>query len=214
MQQKVLLKKGETRKRKKQHVRKSLSRTDKRIQVMTMTPHQIHWINKQLHITGQCVVKSKINSTKTIYHLYTKTQAIDEIKRAWCSFRCMVSCSWRFRFDVVKFFQCFPKITDKINELRDKLNVRVISTTDPLKLAARTDPTTATATANSSALKTAFTTSNLAVTTATTEPTTAMTTADCLATEIVLTTSNLVMTAKINEQWSRAYKRLQFWWNK
>ena len=44
-------------------------------------------------------------------------------------------------FDVVKFFQCFPKITDKIKELRDKLNVRVISTTDPLMLATRTDPT-------------------------------------------------------------------------
>ena len=37
-------------------------------------------------------------------------------------------------FDIVKFFQCFPNITDKIKELRDKLNVRVISTTDPLKL--------------------------------------------------------------------------------
>ena len=42
MQQKVLLKKGETRKRKKQYVRKSLSRTDKRIQVMTRTPCQTH----------------------------------------------------------------------------------------------------------------------------------------------------------------------------
>ena len=42
MQQKVLLKKKETRKRKKQYVRKSLSRTDKRIQVMTMIPRQTH----------------------------------------------------------------------------------------------------------------------------------------------------------------------------
>ena len=71
MQQKVLLKKGETRKKKKQYARKSLSRREKRIQVMTMTPRQTHSINKQLHITGQCVVKSKMNSTETIYHLYT-----------------------------------------------------------------------------------------------------------------------------------------------
>ena len=76
-------------------------------------------------------------------------------------------------FHIVKFFQCFPKITDKIKELRDKLNVRVISTTDPLKLATRTDPTTATTTANSLATKTALTASNPAVTTTTTEPTTA-----------------------------------------
>ena len=112
-------------------------------------------------------------------------------------------------FDVVKFFQCFPKITDKIKELRDKLNVRVISTTDPLKLAARTDPTTATTTANSFATKTALTTSNLAVTITATKPTTA-TTADSLATEMVLTTSNLAMTAKINEQESKASKKLHY----
>ena len=111
-------------------------------------------------------------------------------------------------FDVAKIFQCFPKITDKIKELRDKLNVRVISRTDPLNLAARTDPTTTTTTANSFATKTAFTTSNLAVITTTTEPTTATTTADSLATEMLLTTSNLVMTAEINEQGSRACKKL------
>ena len=113
-------------------------------------------------------------------------------------------------FDTVKFFQCFPKITDKIKELRDKLNVRVISTIDPLKLAARTDSTTATTTANSFAMKTVLTTSNLAVTTTTTEPTTATTTADSLATEMVLTIFNLVMTAEINEQGSRACKNLQY----
>ena len=113
-------------------------------------------------------------------------------------------------FDVVKFFQCFLKITDKIKELRDKLNVRVISTTDPLKLVAGTDPTTATKTANPFATKTALTTSNLAVTTTTTEPTTVTTTADSLATEMVLTTSNLPMTAEINGQESRACKKLQY----
>ena len=103
------------------------------------------------------------------------------------------------------FFQCFPKITDKIKELRDKLNVRVIRTTDPLTLAARTDPTTATTTANCFATKTTLTTSNLAVTTATTEPTTATTAADSLATEMVLTTSNLVMSAEINAELARGY---------
>ena len=113
-------------------------------------------------------------------------------------------------FEVVKFFQCFLKITDKIKELRDKLNVRVISTTDLLKLAARTDATTATTTANSFATKTVITTSNLAVTKTTTENTTATTTADSLATEMVLTTSNLVMTAEINEQGSRACKKLHY----
>ena len=82
--------------------------------------------------------------------------------------------------------------------------------TDPLKLAARTDPTTATMTANSFATKTALTTSNLAVTKTTTEPTTAMTTADSLVTEMVPTTSNLVMTAEINEQGSRACKKLHY----
>ena len=113
-------------------------------------------------------------------------------------------------FEVVKFSQCFPKITDKIKELRDKLNVTVISITDPLKLVARTDPTTATTTANSFATKTALTTSNLAMTTTTTEPTTATTTADSLVTEMVLTTSNLVMTAQINEQGGRACKKLHY----
>ena len=39
-------------------------------------------------------------------------------------------------FDVVKFFLCFPEITDKIKELRDQLNVRVISTTDPFQVKA------------------------------------------------------------------------------
>ena len=73
-------------------------------------------------------------------------------------------------FEVVKFFQCFRKITDKIKELRDNLNVRVISTTDPLKLASRTDPTTATMTANSFATKATLTTSNLVVTTTTQNP--------------------------------------------
>ena len=58
--------------------------------------------------------------------------------------------------------------------------------------------------------KTALTTSNLAVTTAATEPTTATTTADSLVTEMVLTTSNLAMTAEINEQESRASKKLHY----
>ena len=77
-------------------------------------------------------------------------------------------------------------------------------------MAARTDPTTATMTANSFATKTVLTTSNLAVTTTTTEPTTATTTADSLATEMVLTASNLAMTAEINEQGSRACKKLHY----
>ena len=113
-------------------------------------------------------------------------------------------------FDVVKFFQCFPKITDTIKELRDKLNVSVISTTDPLKLATRTDPTTATTKANPFATETALITSNLTVPTTTTKPTTATTTADSLATKIVLTTSNLAMTSEINEQESRACKKLHY----
>ena len=92
----------------------------------------------------------------------------------------------------------------------DKLNVRVISTTDPLKLAARTDPTTATTTADSFATKTALTTSNLAVTTTIAEPTTATMTTDSFETEMVLTTSNLVMTAEIKEQGSRACKKLHY----
>ena len=98
----------------------------------------------------------------------------------------------------------------KLKSYEIKLNVRVISTTDPLKLAVRTDPTTATTTANSFATKTALTTYNLTVTTTTTEPTTATTTADSLPTEMVLTTSNLVMTAEIDEQGSRACKKLHY----
>ena len=48
------------------------------------------------------------------------------------------------------------------------------------------------------------------MTTTTIEPTTATMTADSLATKMVLSTSNLVMTAEINEQGSRACKKLHY----
>ena len=72
----------------------------------------------------------------------------------------MNSFSWGLRSSKqlrrCQIFQCFPKITDKIKELRDKLNVRVISTTDLLKFAATT--------ADSLAIEMVLTTSNFAMT--------------------------------------------------
>ena len=142
MQQKVLLKKGETRKKKKQYVRKSLSRTDKRIQVMTMTPPP-NALNKQTIAYHRAVrrqienefYKDNLSSVHVLSHRRKQSMKLRErgvVSDAWTVF--LGDSDPQSSFDVVKFFQCFPKIIDKIKELRDEINVRVISTTDPLKL--------------------------------------------------------------------------------